>query len=98
METITLKQGESHLISLHGLASAGYQWILQSIDPQIAVVEEILYSREEVAVPVAGSLDQRFKLTAIAPGHALVRFIQRRRFEPAGKPHASYEISVVVTG
>jgi predicted secreted protein len=96
METITLKPGESRLVNLPGLGSAGYQWILESIDPQVAVVEEVLHSREEVAVRVAGSLDQKFKLTAIAPGRASVRFAQRRRFEQSGTAHASHEIDLIV--
>jgi len=98
METITLKPGEIHPIHLHGLGSAGYQWIVESFDPQVVVVEEILHSREQVAVPMAGSLDQQFKLTAVGPGHTSVRFAQRRRFEPARPPHASHEINVTVTG
>jgi predicted secreted protein len=98
MESVTLREGESHLVRLHGLGSAGYQWMLESSDPRIAAVEEILHSREEVAAPIAGSLDQRFRLTAITPGHTLVRFTQRRRFEPEREPHASYEVSVTVTG
>jgi predicted secreted protein len=98
METITLKQGESHLINLHGLGSAGYQWMLESCDPQVAVVKEVLHSKEEVAVPTAGSLGQTFKVIAIAPGHALLRFAQRRRFERGGEPHASSTVSLTVIG
>jgi predicted secreted protein len=98
METITLKPGESHLISLPGLGAAGYQWMLESCDHQVAVVAEILLSRQDVTVPIAGSLNQEFRLTAIAPGHTTIRFSQRRRFETGKTPHASYEIGVAVTG
>ncbi|MGA2424073.1 MAG: protease inhibitor I42 family protein [Terriglobales bacterium] len=98
METITLKPGESHLISLPGLGSAGYQWMFESSEPHIALVEEVLHSRNAVTVPITGSLNQEFRLTAIAPGHATIRFSQRRRFEPDKKPNASYEISVAVGG
>jgi predicted secreted protein len=97
MDTITLRPGESHLVNLPGLGSAGYQWTLQSVDAAIVAVEEVLHSREEVAGRVVGSLDQTFKLTALAPGHTLARFTQQRRFERGGKPHASYEIDVTVT-
>jgi len=98
METINLKQGESHLIRLHGLGSAGYQWILESSDPRIVAVEQILHSRQHFAGPIVGSLDQEFRLTATAPGESLVRFAQRRLFEQGREPHASYEVNVVVTG
>lgn len=96
METLTLKPGESHLIRLPGLGSAGYQWMLEAADPKVAAVEEIVYSKEEVAAPVVGSLDQRFKLTAMGPGHTLVRFTQRRRFQPSSEPHARHEVNVIV--
>ena len=46
---------------------------------------------------IAGSLQQVFRLTAVAPGHTSVSFNQRRRFEPEKEPHASYAISVAVT-
>jgi predicted secreted protein len=98
METITLKPGEEHRVSLPGLGSAGYQWMLESCDQLIAVVEEIPHSKQDVTVPIAGSLNQEFRLTAIAPGRTTIRFSQRRRFETGETPHASYEISVAVTG
>lgn len=97
METVNLKPGESHIIALRGLGSAGYQWMVQAIDPQIARVEEILHSREELTGPIAGSLGQNFKLTAIAPGGTLVRFAQRRGFEQTAKPYAIHEINLVVS-
>jgi predicted secreted protein len=98
METITLKPGESHLISLPGLGSAGYQWKFESSEPQVALVEEVLHSRNAATVPIAGSLNQEFRLTATSPGRTTIRFSQRRRFEPDTKPNASYEISVAVGG
>jgi predicted secreted protein len=99
METISLKPGESHLVRLKGLGSAGYQWMVESSDAmmKIIAVEEILHTRDEVKAPVAGSLDQRFKLTALAHGETVVRFSQRRRFEPGSKPHATFELQVTVT-
>jgi predicted secreted protein len=95
VETIRLKPGESHTIVLPGLGSAGYQWSVEVVDPQVAVAEEILHLRDEVTVPVAGSLDQRFRVKAIAPGQTPVRFVQKRRFGSA-QPRAFHEISVVV--
>jgi predicted secreted protein len=97
MDTVTLNRGETHIVMLRGLGSAGYQWSLQSADPQIVDVEELLYTRESVALPIAGSLDQRFKLTAIAPGNTLVRFVQSRRFAPAEKPNATFDVSLSIT-
>jgi|HubBroStandDraft_4_1064222.scaffolds.fasta_scaffold155603_2 predicted secreted protein len=97
METITLKPGQEHRITIPGLGSAGYRWIAEPYDQNVVIVEEILHSRQEVTVPIAGSLQQIFKLIAVAPGHTSVIFNQRRRFEPEKKPHVSYEISVAVT-
>jgi len=98
METITLRPGENHLVNLPGLGSAGYRWMLDSCDQHVGVVEEILHSKRDVAPKIAGSLDQTFKLSAVAPGRSSVRFVQRRRFEPGKEPHASYELSLLVTG
>jgi predicted secreted protein len=98
METITLKPGQEHRFSLPGLGSAGYQWMVESCDQRVAVVEEILHSKQEVTVPIVGSLNQEFRLTAIAAGHTSVRLVQRRRFEKSGTPHATYEMDVIVDG
>ena len=65
-------------------------------DQNVVMVEEILHSRK-ATVPIAGSLQQVFRLTAVAPGHTSVSFNQRRRFEPEKEPQASYAISVAVT-
>jgi predicted secreted protein len=96
METITLRRGESHLIQLKGLGSAGYEWMLESFDSTVIAVERIPHSRDEVKAPIVGSLDERFKLTAVGPGQTLVHFAQRRRFQPGAMPHASCEVRVVV--
>jgi len=97
MDTVTLKPGESHTIALPGLGSAGYQWSLEAVNPQVAAVEEVVHSRDEVKAPVAGSLDQRFQIKAIAAGQTPVRFIQKRRFGSA-PPQASHEINLIVLG
>ena len=97
METVTLKPGGSHIVVLDGLGSAGYQWVVDAVDPQIATVEEVLHLREELGAPIQGSLDQRFKISAIAPGQMLVRFIQKRRFGPVAEPLSTHEINLVVT-
>jgi len=98
METITLKRGESYTVTLPGLGSAGYKWSLDSADPRVVKVEEIMHAKGSVAQPVTGSLDQRFKLTAIAPGHTIVRFIRSRPFARAEKPNATFELSLAVKG
>ena len=94
MDTVTLRPGQSHTISLPGLGSAGYQWSVEAVDLQIAAVEEVLHCGDEV-MAAAGSLDQSFRVKAIAPGQTQVRFVQKRRFG-AAPPHAFHEISVVV--
>jgi predicted secreted protein len=97
MDTLNLKPGESHIVTLRGLGSAGYRWRLKSSDPRIAAVEEVLLTKGEGTVPIAGSVDQQFRLTAIAPGNMLLRFELRRQFGQSGEPHASHEINVSVT-
>jgi Chagasin family peptidase inhibitor I42 len=101
MDELRIRKGETNELTLPGLGSAGYQWIAQPCDPPIVSVEEILHTDEESLTAVrghgTGSLEQRFRLTAMTPGQAVVRFVQVRRFAPLNRPHASHEIAVTVT-
>ena len=101
MEELRIRTGETDELVLPGLGSAGYQWIAQPCDPPIVSVEEILHTEEESLTAMrghgTGSLEQRFRLTAMSPGQAVVRFVQVRRFAPLHPPHASHEIVLTVT-
>lgn len=97
MEELTLRKGESHILVLPGLGSAGYRWIVQSADAEIVSIEELLHTAEDASAMKSGSLDQRFRLIALAPGATRIAFAQVRSFAP-NRPHATHEIELTVTG
>ena len=91
METLTLRKGESHTLVLPGLGSAGYRWIVQSSDAEIVSIEEVLHTAEDAHDMKQGSLNQSFRLIALAPGITHISFAQVRSFAP-NRPHATLEI------
>ncbi|MBT9330402.1 protease inhibitor I42 family protein [Paracidobacterium acidisoli] len=95
METLTLRKGEQQMLALPGHGSAGYQWSMVSADAGIVSVEEILNDASEASGALQGSLDQRFQLTALAPGETCIRFVLIRRFAP-GEPQSTHEIALTV--
>jgi predicted secreted protein len=88
---IDLKVGETYVLRLKGLGSAGYTWDY-SIDGNDKVVT---VSRETASNPTTAraggpppdtySLDHLFKIQAHEPGRVLIHFFQHRTWEK-GKP------------
>jgi predicted secreted protein len=94
-ERLTLRKGESHIIVLPGLGSAGYVWTVLSTDQEIVLIEEIVIAAEEAPAVIQGSIDQRFRLTALAAGETVIRLAQIRRFAPQ-LPHDTREILLTI--
>ena len=94
-ETLTLRKGENHILVLPGLGSAGYQWTVQAADREIVSITEMPLAAGEVRAVIQGSVEERFRLTALAPGETVIRLTQMRRFgtEP---PHATREIALTI--
>jgi predicted secreted protein len=86
---IRLRVGEEHPIRLESLRTAGYEWQPEVEGDEVAaVVKES--GEEEQPEAVGASPDEVFKIKALKPGKALLRFAQRRPWESgdsAGDEH-----------
>ena len=83
---MNLSVGDEHPVRLEGLGTAGYRWI-----PRVEGGEGVAEVTEEgVAEPanrrIGTSADELFSIHARAPGATVVRFEQRRPFEPDDVP------------
>jgi len=78
------------------LRSAGYEWSVEiaSGDPQPVAVREL--HTDAPSGPPGASPDQVFRLSALRPGQAEVRFEQRRPWETDGAPHDTRTLRVMV--
>jgi predicted secreted protein len=98
---LTVRVGEEHEVRLPGLATAGYHW---SCDVEGA--EDALTVRKQWASPqdrpdpsnVGTSADEIFRITALRPGTATLRFTQGRRWETDAPPLDTFVIGVDVLG
>lgn len=95
LETFTLREGESHVLALPGLGSAGYRWLVEAAGAEIVSVEEILHTAEEAREMRQGSLNQQFRITALAAGKAHIRFAQVRPWA-LNLPNAVVEVELTV--
>jgi predicted secreted protein len=94
-EMLTLREGESHVVALPGLGSAGYQWLVEAAGAKIVAVEEILHTAEEAGGVRQGSLNQQFRITALAAGKDQIRFVQVRPWA-RNAPHSVVEVLLTV--
>jgi predicted secreted protein len=79
---ITATIGTSFEIELAANATTGYQWVLAGqVAPTVVPISQ-QYLAPATALPGAGGWE-RFRFTASARGHTLVRLEYRRSFEPA---------------
>jgi hypothetical protein len=83
-------------VHLPGLTAGGYEWTVEITDgdPKPVAVEQI--DPETASGPPGASLDHVFRLSALLPGEASVRFEQRRQWEPGVPAHDVRTFRVVV--
>jgi predicted secreted protein len=95
MEEIRLARGEGLVLTLPGLGSAGYQWFVVVEDPKIVQVTKL--ERPPATVRGAsGSVEEWFSIIALLAGQTMLRFTQRRSFQPDRPPNAVRDILVLV--
>lgn len=85
---IELKAGEKYTFRLKGLGAAGYNWEYTIEEPKKVVsvsLEFVDDGKKTVPLPPGYSLDVLITIQALEPGHATIRFAQRRSWEK-GKP------------
>jgi predicted secreted protein len=95
MEELSLTVGDRRTITLPGLGSAGYQWFATVDDPAVATVEKLGTVPRPGTGP-QGSRDEEFEIRAMKSGETVVRFVQRRIFEPGRPPRAQRDIALRV--
>jgi predicted secreted protein len=101
-QRITLKEGQTFVLRLQGLGSAGYTWNY-SVDENDKVVS---VSRAMAGGPTrapaggpppdAYSLDDLFTIQALQPGRVLIRFFQQRSWEKDRPPLKEYALEIQV--
>jgi predicted secreted protein len=98
---LTLRVGEEHEVRLSGLATAGYHWSCEVESAQDALaVSKQWASLEDRPDPSAEgtSAEEIFKITALRPGTATLRFTQGRRWETDTPPLNALVMGVDVFG
>ena len=96
-DALRLKVGEEHPIRLESLLSSGYEWEPEvEGDEAIAEVVKSEPAQESGEEAVGASPAEVFKIKALRPGKATVRFAQRRPWESAGEPSDEHVVEVDV--
>ena len=95
-ERIRLRVGEEHPVRLESLLTAGYEWMPEADDPSIASVRKSTPAAGGERAVGAGP-DEVFKIKAMRPGKATVRFAQRRSWEPSAQSEDEHVIELDVT-
>jgi len=86
-DSLQLRVGEEHPIELDSLRTAGYVW-----EPRLEGDESVAEVVKDESPPETGteavgaSVPEVFKIKALRPGKATVRFEQRRPWESGGDP------------
>ena len=95
-ERIVLRVGDERTIRLPSLSGAGYEWTVDVAggDPQPVAVEELRPDAPDG--PPGASPDHVFRLSALRPGEAEVRFEHRRPWEGGVAAHDTRRFRVVV--
>jgi hypothetical protein len=96
MEELILPVGGRRILTLPGLGSAGYQWFGTVEDEAVASLERLGTVPRHAPGP-QGSRDEQFEIHALAQGQTILRFAQRRIFEPGRPPHAERPYLLRVT-
>jgi predicted secreted protein len=96
-DSLQLRVGEEHPIQLDSLLTAGYEWA-----PQLEGDESVAEVVKEEPPPATGeeavgaSPPEVFKIKALRPGKATVRFAQRRPWETGGDPGDEHVVELDV--
>jgi predicted secreted protein len=95
---LTLRVGEEHELRLPGMATAGYQWScdVEATEHPAAVSKLPREQDRPDPSPVGTSADEVFRITALHPGKASLRFEQTRRWEKDTLPLNTHVVEVEV--
>ncbi len=96
-DSVQLRVGEEHPIELDSLRTAGYEW-----QPELEGDESVAEVVKDEAPPETGGQavgaapPEVFKIKALRPGKATVRFAQRRPWETGGDPGDEHVVELDV--
>ncbi len=81
-EIIELKSGDSTVINLKGLASAGYEWTCDSGNNEIiSIRKDFVMEKPNSPVPTSASAAEVFTIKALKKGTIVLHFSQSRSWE-----------------
>lgn len=96
-DALRLRVGEERPIHLESLLSAGYEWEPQlEGDEAVAEVVKGEPPPDTSELAVGASPPEVFKIKALRPGKATVRFAQRRPWESGSDPSDEHVVELDV--
>jgi predicted secreted protein len=97
MDHVHLTVGSTYLVVLRGLGTAGYRWFATVDEPDVVEIQSHSADAGSGAELPGRSRKEEFIVAALRAGTAVVRFDQRRSFEPNKAPNATREFQFHVT-
>jgi len=103
VRSVSLAVGERHELTLRGLGSAGYSWVVEVQGPEGVVAIERRPSSPPPAIgepsgppPDSYSLPEVYEIEGLAPGRVMLRLELRRSWEHDVAPAEKDELEVLV--
>jgi predicted secreted protein len=104
-DEVRLRVGATHLVTLGGLASAGYMWseAIEGPDGVVSLVQMQADGPPPISPPLGGpspgtsSRDLSYRIMALKPGTVRVLFALRRPWETGKAPLREIIIDVTVS-
>ena len=94
-KSFTLDPGEVLNLRLPDNHTAGYQWMVDTIDPKVLALRSSTYTAPQGDL-AGGSGMRTILIDAVAAGETLLRLATRRGWEKASAGAEEFEISVLV--
>ena len=94
-KSFTVQRGDVLTLRLPEIQTAGYQWVVDAIDPKVLVLRSSTYAAPQSAA--AGASGTRtILIDAVATGDTALRLASRRKWESTNGGGEAFEISVSV--
>lgn len=90
---LTLVQGQSFILKLHGNPTTGYVWQISSLSPvYLKPVSEVNYQADSLLTGSGGTYTYEF--TAVKAGTTTLELVYRRPWEENKSPYGTFQISI----
>jgi predicted secreted protein len=94
-KAITLHVGDVLSVRLPELRTAGYQWVVDTIDPRVLVLRASNYTAPQGTALGASGI-RTMLMNSVAPGQTSLKLASRRPWESANAAGEQFEITVSV--